>query len=281
MAAFHAYNQLVSDAFRLQFKGPRPAAPIDALVDWNGYRLPAPGRTFRADELRAIATANGRPLSAALLHKWRLWRFLPGPTAGGPTGKGRGKGQTWPEGAGWRTAWVARWLTDSLTYDAIRLALWPWTRTLERDRIDEVVRSLKAFVAQDRDYHDRLSAVPSIQANPGAVAYAALMSGDTDPAILDATVAGLKDSRTGLGLPPRDPRYRDIRGRIGQLSFDALEEDLARVDPVTARSYIAAFRESLAAHEQVLTAMFWDSPLSLARIVVRELFFWIGDDPDQ
>ena len=28
-----------------------------------------------------------------------------------------------------------------------------------------------------------------------------------------------------------------------------------------------------------VTMIFWDSPLALARIVVRELFYWIGDEP--
>ena len=272
MPTFPTYNQPMSDAFRLQFQGLRPAAPIDGLVDWNGYRLPAAGRTFRGDELRGIATANGRPLSSALLHKWRLWRFLPAPTPGGPTGKGRGKGQTWPEGAGWRTAWMARWLTDSLTYDALRLALWPWTRALEEERLDEVVASVRAFIAQDRAYHDRLAEVPSIGTDPGAAAYAALMAGDTDPVVLDATLGDIK-------VGPRDPRYQDIHGRIGQLSFDALEQDLAQVDPTSARSFMAAFRASLAPRERTMTTIFWDSPLALARIVVRELFFWVGGDP--
>ena len=138
----------------LHYRGPRPAAVPPWAVEWRGYRLPR-GRAFRRAALVEVAGANGYRLSHDMLHRWRVWDFLPPPIAGGPTGHGPGKGQTWSREAGVCVAWLARWQTDALTYDVLRLALWPFRAQLATTKPGDVQRSLVAFLRQDRDFHSR------------------------------------------------------------------------------------------------------------------------------
>lgn len=250
------------DHLALRFRGQRPAAMPAGLAVWNGYALPAPGRTFRRDELLTIAAANGHRLSPDLLHKWRNWRLIPAPAAGGPTGKGRGKGQTWPEGAGWRVAWISRWLTDALTYDAIRLAIWPWTRELELDRPEQLAESIGRFLVHDRDFHDITWAAQSPATQEELDPYFSLIGGDHRP----GPVAGSLDI---AGVMHSDPAFAEHKALFGRLSFDELLSTASTTDTEELVAFITAFRSQLP--EATLTSIFWDSPLGLARIVVREL----------
>lgn len=115
-------------------------------------RPPKDGYTWR--ELQAVAGANGWPLSHDLLRKWRLWRFVRAPVADGRSGRGPGKRQTWSPVTARKVAWIARWLTDTMTYDVLRLAMWPWTPELERNRPLQVISSVKAFLRQDEQHED-------------------------------------------------------------------------------------------------------------------------------
>jgi hypothetical protein len=133
------------------YVGARPPLPPD-FIEQDGYRLPL-AEARRQRDLLGVAAANGRWLTADLLHKWRLWRFVPAPVPGGPTGHGPGKGETWPPDAGWRVAYISRWLTDRFTYDVIRVALWPYTPELNTQRIDAVLASLRATVRRDNIFH--------------------------------------------------------------------------------------------------------------------------------
>lgn len=231
---------------------------------WNGYVLPEHGRTFRRDELIDLAAANGQQLSPALLHKWRQWRMLPGPTPGGATGKGRGKGQTWPEGAGWRVAWISRWLSDSLTYDALRFALWPWTPELERDRPGQLIASLARFLVQDRQYHEVMWETLPDHVREELDPYLWLMDGDARPEIVRAALKG-------AGIGPTHPGAEPHARFVAHLSFDALSGTAARVTEAALRDFITAFRSGFSEPEKLIT-IFWDSPLGLSRIVIRELY---------
>lgn len=231
------------------------------LVAWNGYAMPTTVRTHRREDLVAIAAANGLHLSPDLLHKWRYWRLVPGPTPGGSTGKGRGKGQTWPHGAAWRVAWVSRWLTDSLTYDVLRLAIWPWTSELERNRIEMVRGSIGAFLAQDQDFHARtwekgLSEAEQDELDP----YLNLMDGDHRSGLVSATLSR-------AGITPDHPRLRRHEALVRRLSFDELLETAQGVMDEELSAFISRVRTS----DADLRPLFWDSPLTLARILVREL----------
>jgi len=235
----------------------RKAARIPiGSVAWNGYVLPHRGRTYHRDELIEIAQANGYGLSSELLKKWRLWRFLPGPTPGGATGKGRGKGQTWPEGAGWRVAWIAHWLTATLTYDVLRLAIWPWTPELERDRADKLARSAQRFLAQDRAYHDSvLESMDEARRDRFDPYVALIYDGD----VTHELIAAMSASDVGN------------EAFLHRLNFKAMSASMGALTPSTLSNYAVAFRTSLADRHGDLVALFWDSPLTLSRIVVREL----------
>ena len=251
----------MKDAFAVRSPS-RPAAVPDGCVAWNGYILPQRGRTFRRQELIEIALANGYRLTPELLKKWRLWRLLPGPTAGGATGRGRGKGQTWPEGAGWRVAWIGRWHTATLTYEVLRLALWPWTPEIERDQADQLARSVARFLAQDRIYHDAVLEVMDEPLRDQFDPYMALIyDGEVTPELTAAIGASEGANQSFLR----------------RLNFDAMSAALDDVAPSVLSAYIAAFRSSLADRHAELIRLFWDSPLTLSRVVVRELYRFVTE----
>jgi hypothetical protein len=233
--------------------------PADCIA-WNGYVLPRRGRVFKRADLIELAGANGFQLSVALLHKWRAWRLLPAPAPGGPTGVGRGKGQTWPEGAGWRTAWIARWHADTLSYDVLRLALWPWTPELERDRAADLLAAIPTFVRQDEDFHDRLEATLS----------------ETDLEAVDPYVTLMREGQSGLaaevlrraGVKHGSDAMQKQQPFVAQLSFGVLKE--MPLDERDLVGFIRSLRTGLAQRQLTLIELFWNGPLSLARIVVRE-----------
>lgn len=254
----------MADRLVPRIHGPRPASRPQGLVDWNGYVFPSATGPFRRDELIAIATANGRAISPDLLHKWRYWRLIPGPTPGGPTDKGRGKGQMWPIGAAWRVAWISRWLADSLTYDILRLAIWPWTRELDHDRVDMVRDSMAGFLVTDRAYHDVVwEALPSADAD-AMDPYFLLVGGDPRGVNVDGSL-------DIAGIATNDPRRGTQAEFFRLLSFDELEATVRDVHPDELRTFIEVFRGNLADREQLMTQIFWSSPLGLARILLREL----------
>jgi len=248
------------DLFRLRYPSGRPGAIPTGCLEWNGYVVPEHGRVFRRDELLELAAANGHRVTADLLHKWRVWRFVPGPTAGGATGKGRGKGQTWSFEAGVRVAWLSRWLAASLTYDALRLALWRRARELD-DRLDDVMESAARFLEQDQEYHDRVLELP-----------------DLDDELVNAYLDVVYDGRVtqegrrillaDAGVEPDDPGMAEARKFLPHLNFDGMQKAWAEVPDGVLRDYVASLR---AIPDPRLAAAFWDSPLGLARIVVREL----------
>ncbi len=82
-----------------------PKVPDD-FADWKGMRMPR-ARAFSWRDLVRVAAVNGFDLSHALVHKWRVWRFLPPPTAGGAVGRGPGKGEVWSKEAGRLVAWIS------------------------------------------------------------------------------------------------------------------------------------------------------------------------------
>src|SRR4029077_1528378 len=123
--------------------------------DWDDYRVPLPAADFSWEDLVAIGAANGLVFGHELVLKWRQWRFLPAPRPGGSTGRGPGRSQRWSYEAAIRTAWLSRWQYDTLTYDVLRLAMWPFTPEIERDRPAEVRKSIAAFLGQDEDFHAR------------------------------------------------------------------------------------------------------------------------------
>lgn len=251
------------DRLALPFHGPRARPLPQGLVAWNGYALPSGEHPFKRAELLAIAAANGRSISAALLHKWRYWRLIPGPIAGGPTEKGRGKGQTWPIGAAWRVAWISRWLADTLTYDAIRLAIWPWTRELDEERIEMVRDSLSGFLAADVDFHDVVWEALPTEAQVELDPYFSLITGGDRAAIVRGAldIAGVAD---GVDRERHGALFR-------HLNFDELLETANTTTADELKAFIGSFRSSLADRESVLTTIFWNSPIGLARILIREL----------
>jgi hypothetical protein len=224
----------------------------------GGYVLPLPGRTFKRADLIEIAAANGAQLSVALLHKWRTWRLIPGPVAGGPTGTGPGKGQTWPEGAGWRTAWIARWHADTLSYDALRLALWPWNRELD-DRPADMLKAIRTFVRQDQDFHYRVEETLDDEVLDEVDPYLTLMR-DGDKSMVPRVLAG-------TGGPSIANTFSRDADFIARLSFRSLI-DVESTDAELPGRYIEAFRSSIDRGRVI--DLFWNAPLALARIVVRE-----------
>lgn len=253
------------DRLAVTFRSSRPGLVPARCVEFNDYVLPVPGRTFRRDELLEVARANGHDLSADMLLKWRQWRLIPGPTAGGPTGKGRGKGQVWPEGAGWRVAWLSRWLANSLTYDVLRVALWPWTLELEDDaHVDQLIDSVARVLVQDRDYHDRRLTAMSLKEQAELDPYVALMYGDPSPRSARAV---LRDA----GLDSGAENYGRRLSLVMQLGFEPMQAAFERSTP----SDVRAFSKRLRAkedREKRLTDIFWASPIALARMLLREFY---------
>jgi len=260
----------VDDFLQPVYRGPRPTTAGPGFVDWGGYRLPR-AATFVWRELVEVAHANGLRLSHDLLKKWRVWRFLPKPTAGGASAAGRGKGETWPRGAGWRTAWVSRWQADSLSYDLLRLAIWLWTPGFEQNRADDVRRSVVNFLRQDANFHSRVydEFGSELFANSQTTAYqSVVMAGYSEP----------EERNTLLdwaGLTEDDPRFERNLPFLERLNLEGMQSRLAVVTDDDVRTFIAAFRASTAHQQELTTEAFWGNPTGLARVVVRELYRYL------
>jgi hypothetical protein len=232
---------------------------------------------YRRDELIEIARANGYRLSPAMLHKWRVWRFLPKPTEGGPTGKGPGKGQSWPHAAAWRVAWISRWISAELTYDVLRLALWWSTPDLDGDRrIDDVQASLQRFLQQDRKYHYLVlgiddSTVDGLERTLDRMPEGTPARLYTDIVMLGESTEGERRSALEQSLPGSPASEVEYQlPFFERMNFDAMEETMATISPDLLRESIAAFRASTVTRRDEVVGLFWDKPLTLARVVTRE-----------
>lgn len=257
----------MTDFLKPDFSGPRPSLIPPGLRDWNGYRLPPKQASFDWRGLIEIAHANGFRLTHDLLKKWRVWRFLPGPTAGGATGAGRGKGETWPIGAGWRTAWISRWQADKLTYDVVRIALWLWTPDLEAHRARDVRHSLFNFVRQDEAFHGRFfDLLGEDFSDPSYDAYRdVILAGDSS---LNDRQALLRTA----GLNDDDPEFALNLPFMAYLNLDEMQRLFETATDQDVRTFIALFRASTAKYEAQVVDDFWSHPVGLARIIVREFY---------
>jgi len=234
------------------------------------YRFPTPDRMlggFTGDELLRVAAANGWQVKrSALADIRRRWRFIDGPRAGGSTGKGRGKGQTWPASAAWRVAWLAYWRHQGLTIDALRLAMWIWTSALERERPEDLLTSAAAFLRQD----DRFSlAVIARQSGAEAemleVYRQVVLVGDNEQAdqLFDA-----------LPIPNEHPHREHARAFLHRLNVPDMQ------DSISGRSALPLALLPLVVNgvrrwppdvQAILLTEFWTNPLALARLMVMEI----------
>ena len=258
----------MTDYFAPSVLGPRPALPA-GFEDWNGYRVPlAPAYEWRG--LVDLAHANGFRLTAELLHKWRVWRLLPGPTAGGRRGAGRGKRQTWSPEALERVAWMSRWLAAGLTYDAVRLALWPRTPELELQRPADVSASVARFLLQDEKRHDSLlSPGGPWQKDAALTAYEeAIVIGEPG----SQSVARLL---TSTGLKEGDPNFSYYREFFRHLTLDKMQTHLSALPAEALQRFITEFRISTAADRETYEEIYWSNALGLTRIVVRRLYRFV------
>jgi hypothetical protein len=274
----HAYTGFV-EASPLDYNRPAlsPKSWPKGLIDWNGYLLPPRGRTYRWDELIEIALANGYRLTPAMLHKWRVWRFIPGPKPGGFTGKGPGKGQQWPHESAYRVAWISRWISAGLTYDVLRLALWWSTPDLDGDRrIGEVQASLQRCLEQDRKWHSVQLNFDDLTADAKEESLDRMPEGTESRIYTDVVVMGESrdDERRAAvkGSLPNSPPS-EVESQLPffeRMNFDDMEETMATISTDLLRESIAAFRASTTSRCDELISLFWGSPLDLARVITRE-----------
>ncbi len=238
----------------------------DGFYEWKGYRLPFAVDAFTWEQLVAIAAANGLVVGHALILKWCKWRFLPRPQAGGSTGRGPGKGQLWSHEAGLRAAWLSRWQRGTLSYDALRLAMWPSTPALEAERPREVLVSVRAFFRQDQDFHDRkLGDFGWLEDPLVDDYYAVVLAGESNH---EQRVRLLIDA----GLPRDDPDFERTAEFLKHLNFPTMRRVFDSIVEDDLRAFMAGFRTRFAGQADKLVDIFWSDPLHLARVVIRELF---------
>ncbi len=254
-------------AHNLTPKRPLPPLPDD-FVEWKGMRVPR-ALEFRWQDLVRVAAINGLPLSQPLLHKWRDWRFLPPPRAGGPLARGPGKGQIWSKVAGRLVAWISYWRNRRLTYDTLRLAMWPWKHTFDRERLTDVLASLRRFVVWDEKFQSAVlhKAERSGTRNEELDAYASVLFAWDEPPIEEHRDRLLRSTP----LPREHPEYESTREFLTHLTFDELQKTTARLKTEDVAIFIQTFRQRMGPHQQRLSDELWEDPLRVARIVVRNL----------
>jgi hypothetical protein len=224
----------------------------------------------------AVAWANGFRLTPDLLHKWRVWRFLPGPQPGGPTGKGRGKGEVWPVGAMWRVAWMSRWRGHTLSYDALRLAIWPWTRAFESERVADLRASVERFLRQDEKIHRLAYGILSGVDEVNTIEQ--YQEGDENRIYIDLLLYGVTDRRSLAKLVKSvlpNASAADVRRELpflAKVEFSPMQESLSEVSGELLTQFISAFRTHRIEMERIQGGDFWNNPLDLARLVIRELY---------
>lgn len=256
---------VMPDRFRLQVRGRKPPLNRGKFFENGGYRF-GRAEAFRWDDLIETADANGFKLTRPLLHKWRVWRFLPPPVAGGRTARGRGKGQTWPLGAGWRVGWMSHWLAATLTYDVLRLAIWPWTPAFDTERARDVIESLQKFLRQDEHFQRRVMASTNVDEEPDARTYADVVLSP------DGELSTRGELLQASGAPDFNSRaFIDNIVFTRFLNFADMRETADAVTPDELGEFITQFRAAPADQQSLYVDIFWDSPLALARIIVRGL----------
>jgi hypothetical protein len=253
---------------------PRPRSWAKWLIDWNGYLLPPP-RHYTRDELIEIARANGYRLTPAMLHKWRQWRLIPKAIGGGKTGKGPGKGEQWSHLAACRVAWISRWISAQLTYDVLRLAIWPWTVDLDL-LAAEMRSSLQRFLQQDRKYTYLVLGIDDRTADGLERTLARMREGTPIRLYTDIVVLGEssdQERRSALAQSLPTSSTSEVEYQLPffeRMNFDDMEETMATISPELLRESIAAFRASTATRSDDVVGLFWDKPLTLARVITRE-----------
>lgn len=257
------------DYFAALWRGPRPPKP-DGFTEWEGYRL-APGHRFHRTDLLGIAAANGYRVSPELLHKWRVWRFLPSPIPGGSDGHGPGKRQTWSRTAAWRVAWMSRWMNDRLTYDILRLAIWPRNPMFEQQRAADVAKSIKLFLAQDERFHDAVLVMHGHSRDSALWAYEGILMAES-PTEAERRLVLQK-------LAPNGGASDEVAlERLRRASFDAMHETLDNVLPDILPDFIRGFRAATHKEHRQLSDTFWKNPPDLARTIVGALHTYVRED---
>lgn len=238
---------------------PQPRSGPPAAVQ---YAWPI-AEAYKSAQLVEVAQRNGYRLTPALLRKWTQWRLIPGPAAGGSTGQGRGKGETWSRSAARRVAWIAYWKAAGLTYDVLRVALWPSTPTLD-DRLGDVARSLKAFAVADQDRHD-LGTLDDVD-DEDLDLYMAWSDGRaTDEQIRELV------SRAGARGPQELDHHTSF---LRAATPDEILETARLASTLDLTKFIGRFRIAAGQYQEYVNEAFLAYPLGLVRIIVRELHRW-------
>jgi hypothetical protein len=262
----------------IDLRPPRcPSGMVErALGGGVSYRF-LPGESFHRDDLVAVAHANGYRLSPEMLRMLRRWRFLPGPVAGGKTGKGPGKGETWGTGAMWRVAWLARWRGFGFTYDELRLALWLWTPVFDSERLPDVGESVCKFARQYEAFHWTAFQLTGDE-DGSSVLDENYPRGTAERAYIDHFLYENSDQRRmkqmlRLEMPDAtDVQHDYYLPFVKKLSFWNIAQELKTVDTALLARFIQRFRGAAAPHQAMLVADFWNQPRSVASILVRELY---------
>ncbi|MDA1004467.1 MAG: hypothetical protein O3B31_14170 [Chloroflexi bacterium] len=246
----------------------RPSLPnLAAGFQQSGEYRYAVATELRRDDLLEIARMNGFRLSRDLLKRWRRWRFLPGPTEGGPTGKGAGKGQTWSADAGHAVAWLSYWKAARISYDALRLALWPFAPEMDA-RLADVRASLQRFLRQDEQFQDEVMTNSLLSDSDRSLpaAYQSVLDGE-------GSRADRRQLLLDAGLSPDDPTFAPQLEFLTDLTFDKVTVTVTLVDEELLLRFITAFRklQDTPVSRELMETAFLESPLGLARIVVREV----------
>src|SRR5690606_14283434 len=142
--------------------------------------------------------------------------------------------------------------------------LWPWTRALEQDRSRELLSSIARFVEWDERFTGRV-----LDASEGVLhdAYESVVYVGTSTRAERKQL--LEDARSEPGTEAFNEDLEFLRG----LNFDRLRETSAALGPADLQNFIEAFRAANAdpKREAVAAIAFRESPLGLARVLVREL----------
>jgi hypothetical protein len=181
--------------------------------------------------------------------------------------------------------WVSRWLTDTLTYDALRIASLPWNLALERDRISDIRASLTRFVEQDKDYHGRALGV-DLDADDALAQLAAVKADSRHPVlndyidvvlIGDSTASSRRRLMKSAGGSGRD-EFRTLVPTLEDVNFVEFAEAVERVHDDQLRTFMVLFRRTLASDRRIVEAHL-ERPLDLARLLTRELTQFVLHGP--
>jgi hypothetical protein len=159
--------------------------------------------------------------------------------------------------------WLARWKASGLSYDVLRLALWPGAPALDV-RLMEIVESLSRFAVADQDRHD-LGTLDDVD--------------DTDRELYLHWSDGWAEGDQIRELVSR-AGVDDPEQQVQQIAFlqTATPESILRTASEAASLDLAAFiyrfRVAAGQYQEPMNETFLTYPLGLVRIVVRELHRW-------